>query len=395
MSGLTASDAPLFWRAEDLPAWRRWQRAQWPAARRAVDTARGLARGAARAARGTTGGEESGLRLLLPGAGPVHTLIALESFGPTQLAALAAPAEALGPDAAAGIGWVLPAGDPSGADVPPLPGAGAHALQAPDEALRGGRLEGLERVLVAGEYLPSGRAAVRWARERGAAVAVVQHGLLAASTPPVPRDSTLYAFTPQDGAWWTQGRGDVTVVPTGSALLQAARRTAGETASTPEADPGEVGLFLGQLHGAELPRADFARAAEEYLRATGAAYRPHPAERDRLSRRQHAAWRVAGLRLDDSGLPLARTRGPVASVFSTGVLEAAQAGRPAWVTHPDPPAWLEGFWERYGMVRWRPGTDPRAGGTPPLASPSPDPAAAIAAHFWPDLPADALRKDPA
>ena len=36
MSGVDVSvagsgDVPLFWRPEDLPAWQRWQRAQWPA----------------------------------------------------------------------------------------------------------------------------------------------------------------------------------------------------------------------------------------------------------------------------------------------------------------------------------------------------------------------------
>ena len=163
----------------------------------------------------------------------------------------------------------------------------------------------------------------------------------------------------------------------GSALLEQARRTAPALSGAGDDGPG---VFLGQLHGAELHRRDFAAAAEQYVRATGAAYRPHPAERDRLSRGQHAAWRRAGVRIDDAGAPLVATRGPVAAVFSTGILETAQAGRPAWAVHPEPPAWLEGFWQRYGMTRWRPGRTPEP--TPPLASPTADPAAAIAEHVW-------------
>lgn len=371
------TDAPLFWRPEDLPRWHKWQRAQWPLTRRAADTARSTVRGVTGALTPRRSAGDGVPRLLLP-AEDVHTLIALESFGPTQLAALASPVAALAtarPEAAAGVGWVLPAGD-----APALPGAAGHREHAATADVVADRLSGLRRVLVAGEYLPAGRAAVRWARERGARVGVVQHGLLAVSTPPVPRDAALYAFTDHDAHWWTQGRTDVQAVAVGSALLEAARRTASHAIADAVPRAAGPGVFLGQLHGAELPRADFARAAQEYVRATGAAYRPHPAERDRLSLAQHEAWRKAGLRIDATAGPLASTAGPVAAVFSTGILEAAQAARPAWAVHPDPPAWLEGFWERYGMTRWRPGVETEP--TPPLASPSADPAAAIAAHLW-------------
>ncbi len=371
------TDAPLFWRSEDLPRWHAWQRAQWPLTRRAADTARSTVRGVAGALTRRRPTGDGVLRLLLP-AGDVHTLVALESFGPTQLAALASPVAALAtarPEVAAGVGWVLPAGD-----APALPGAVGHREHAATADVLSDRLSGLRRVLVAGEYLPSGRAAVRWARQRGVRIGVVQHGLLAVSTPPVPRDAALYAFTEHDAHWWTQGRTDVQAVAVGSALLEAARRTASHAVADAVPRAAGPGVFLGQLHGAELPRADFARAAQEYVRATEAAYRPHPAERDRLSLAQHEAWRKAGMRIDATAEPLASTAGPVAAVFSTGILEAAQAGRPAWAVHPDPPAWLEGFWERYGMTRWRPGVETEP--TPPLASPSADPAAAIAAHLW-------------
>ena len=70
---------------------------------------------------------------------------------------------------------------------------------------------------------------------------------------------------------------------------------------------------------------------------TGATYRPHPSERDRASRRQHARWERAGIRVDRAGGPLAELTTPVVSVFSTGVLEAAARGIPAWVDFPGPP----------------------------------------------------------
>lgn len=382
---------PMFWRAEDLPRWSRWQRSQWPLSRRAAHAVR-----TARAAvRRSPDAPEAGLQVLLP-AGDVHTLVAVESAGPTQRAALVAPVAALAEGRAAvsrdaphavarvldGIGWVMPAdvAEQLASDLPGHTGLTAVPATDPDVAAR---LVGLRRVLVAGEYLPAGRAAVRWARERGARVGVVQHGLLALSTPPVPRDVTLYAFTQRDADWWTQDRADVRTVVVGSALLEAARQ---DTAAAPApASTDGPGVFLGQLHGAELPRRAFAAAAEQYIRVTGAAYRPHPAERDRLSRAQHARWEAAGITVDRSGAPLAETRGPVAAVFSTGILEAAQAGRPAWGVHPNPPAWLTEFWERYGIARWTPGG--AAGSAPsaptlPLVAPTPDPAAAIAEDFW-------------
>ena len=45
----------------------------------------------------------------------------------------------------------------------------------------------------------------------------------------------------------------------------------------------------------------------------------------------HARWEAAGITIDRSGIPLRELGAPVVSVFSTGVLEAAAAGLPAWV----------------------------------------------------------------
>ena len=76
--------------------------------------------------------------------------------------------------------------------------------------------------------------------------------------------------------------------------------------------------------------------------------------------------------IDRSGLALRELRAPVVSVFSTGVLEAATVGLPAWVHLPDPPPWVVEFWGRYGLSPW--------GGAPtaPPARPEMEPSRAVA-----------------
>jgi hypothetical protein len=167
------------------------------------------------------------------------------------------------------------------------------------------------------------------------------------------------------------GRDDVLSATVGSQLLWAA---GGERVALTADDDGARPLYLGQLHGAELPRRAKARAAEAFCRAYGAEYRPHPAEADVASRLQHRLWERAGIGIDRESKPFGDLRRPVVSVFSTGVLEAAARGLPAWVSYPCPPRWLEEFWERYSMSRWR--------RRPTLAPPRPErePAAAVADH---------------
>ena len=137
-------------------------------------------------------------------------------------------------------------------------------------------------------------------------------------------------------------------------------------------DSDEEGLaYLGQMHGAELQRSKLTRAAASFCRENDAVYRPHPSEKDKLSRLTHKVFRRAGITVDASR-PLNELTGPVVSVFSTGVLEAAAQGRDAWVHFPRPPAWLEEFWERYGMHQY--GDSP----TPAPARPDVEPAKRIA-----------------
>ena len=199
---------------------------------------------------------------------------------------------------------------------------------------------------------------------------MVQHGLLVPQAPPLPVGCTLLAFSEADAEFWASGRRDVTTHAVGSQLLYlAAQKAAGAEAQKPnDLEP----IFLGQMHGAELPRASFAYASHSFLKKFGGTYRPHPSEKDKLSVLTHKLWEKEGIRIDRSGTPLNEVPNPVVSIFSTGVLEAAIRGIPAWVYHPAPPAWLVEFWDRYGMNQW--GQEP----TPPPVQPKKEPAQRIA-----------------
>jgi hypothetical protein len=233
---------------------------------------------------------------------------------------------------------------------------------------------------VAVAVVPSGVArAHRWAieaaRRSGGRVFVVQHGLLTPFAPPLPAECTLLAWSAADGEFWRAGRRDVEVRVVGSQLLwNAARR------GSPDVDPSTRPTFLGQLHAAEIGRRELARVSFRFCRDHDAVYRPHPSEIDKASRLQHALWRRRGIALDTSGVPLEELATPVAAIFSTGILEAAASGRPAWAYHPDPPSWVEEMWERYGLRRW--GQEPTA----PPPQPVVEPAARIA-----EIVGDAVR----
>ena len=222
-------------------------------------------------------------------------------------------------------------------------------------------------VLSAAHYLELGALVFADAVRRGVPYATVQHGLLTPSAPPLPDVGHLLAWSQADAGFWLSGRRDVAVTVVGSQLLwNAAAQDAAHVSRF--ARP----TYLGQLHGAELPRAGMTRAVTEFCLETGARYRPHPSETDRLSVLQHRVWERMGIEIDRSGAPLSQTMSPVVSAFSTGVLEAAARGVPAWVSYPRPPAWLGEFWERYRMSPW--------GGTPtPIADvPATEPGRAVA-----------------
>lgn len=328
----------------DLADWQRWQTRHQPLTRRARHLL----------TRSTP--NDPTLTLTLHGERP-RVLVALDSRSPTSRLALLDPVSHL---EAHGVA-VLEAGTNSTAIGP-----GGLSDQT--------ALDDVRAVVALGHYLEVGAAAHRFARDRELPFAVVQHGLLTPHMAPLPPHAHLLAWSREDAAFWADGRPDVVRHVVGSQLLWKAAR---QPAPRPSTDAGAV--FLGQLHAAELSRRAIARASEAFCRTHGATYRPHPAERDKLSRLQHAWWRRRGLRVGGEELPLAEMHDPVVSIFSTGILEAAARGIPAWVTFPDPPPWLLDFWDRYDMRPW--------GGAPtPAPSPSRDePALAIARFLQEDL----------
>lgn len=204
-----------------------------------------------------------------------------------------------------------------------------------------------------------------WAEHRGARFVVVQHGLLTPFAPPLPSNVHVLAWNEAEGEFWRSGRDDVTVESVGSQLLwKASQQQVPTHADVPP-------IWLGQLHGAELSRASHIQAAEAFCFEYGALYRAHPAERGIKERTQHALWRRRGMQFDTSERQLAELGHSVASVFSSGILEAAAQGLPAWGFHPDPPRWVEEFWERNAIARW--GQEPTQ-----VALPEEEPAAVIA-----------------
>ena len=260
-------------------------------------------------------------------------LVVLDSTSPSNIAALAQPLAHLPLDRIA----VLAPLDITGQ----LPKASWTATAAD---LRSD-LRSIRSVLLAADYLPLGASVVA-NMQHNTRLLYVQHGLLTPVAPPLPRNCTVLAFSDADAAFWTEGRQDVSSQAVGSQLLWAAGETRVESV-----DAHVAPVWLGQLHGAELPRNHMAAAAEDFCLTYGAIYRPHPAETDRASRRQHHVWMNKGIHFGENA-PLSQTRNPIVSIFSTGVIEAAAMGLPSWVFYPNPPRWLEEFWERYSMHRW-------------------------------------------
>lgn len=327
----------------DLDAWRRWQTSRNPL-RRLRDLTR----------RDTTP-----TLWLITNAPDPALLVAMDSTTPSSVAAFAAPLRHLEGVPIA----VLALADISAH----LPGEWSVRPLADNALPR--EVSGVTTMFAAGHFMPAGTVAHTWSRTLGARFVIAQHGLLTTWAPPLPQEAHVLAFSDADGQYWASGRTDVTHEVVGSQLFWRAA----QHPLTPDLDARPI--FLGQLHGAELSRRISARSAELFCTSTGAVYRPHPSETDRLSRLQHALWRRRGIAFDDSGTPLSENRRPIASIFSTGVLEAAAAGIPSWVTAVRPPEWVRDCWERYGMELW--GSDP----TPSPAIPAVEPAQSIAASL--------------
>ena len=349
----------------DLDAWQAWQRRQ-----KKLKWAKYKLNSLLASARSRTVAEEPVHGLLYTRGTKPQVLIVMDSFSPTNRNAILEPLKHL--DAVDVALWV-----PEDASEY-LDGQYASERYSRkdwseqeisgDELMR--LLPDIRIVLSAAQFLGRGAAAYEYARAIGAEYWMVQHGLLVPQAPPLPVGCTLLAFSEADAEFWASGRRDVTTHAVGSQLLYlAAQKAAGaEVQKQNDLEP----IFLGQMHGAELPRASFAYASHSFLKKFGGTYRPHPSEKDKLSVLTHKLWEKEGVRIDRSGTPLNEVPNPVVSIFSTGVLEAAIRGIPAWVYHPAPPAWLVEFWDRYGMNRW--GSEP----TPAPVQPEKEPARRIA-----------------
>ena len=349
----------------DLDAWQAWQRRQ-----KKLKWAKYKLNSLLASARSRTVAEEPVHGLLYTRGTKPQVLIVMDSFSPTNRNAILEPLKHL--DAVDVALWV-----PEDASEY-LDGQYASERYSRkdwseqeisgDELMR--LLPDIRIVLSAAQFLGRGAAAYEYARAIGAEYWMVQHGLLVPQAPPLPVGCTLLAFSEADAEFWASGRRDVTTHAVGSQLLYlAAQKAAGaEAQKQNDLEP----IFLGQMHGAELPRASFAYASHSFLKKFGGSYRPHPSEKDKLSVLTHQLWEKEGIRIDRSGTPLNEVPNPVVSIFSTGVLEAAIRGIPAWVYHPAPPAWLVEFWDRYGMNQW--GQEP----TPAPVQPKKEPAQRIA-----------------
>ena len=287
----------------DLGAWRAWQDRQH----------------LLRRLRHLRSGEEPRAELHLTSSGPrPKVLVALDATTPTKNAALLRPAS------------LLPQDDVAYLSIAPMSGS---APFVPDDVAV---LQGVRAVLAAGHFLPAGAAAYELSRQRGWDFFIAQHGLLTPFVPPLATGARVLAWSAADGQFWSSGRSDVSYEVVGSQLLEEASRATVRAGAGQGSEP----VYLGQLHAAEMRRSRLAIAAPRFCRVTGALYRPHPSEADAVSRAIHAAWARAGVRFEDSGRPLVELGRPVVSVFSTGVLEAAAQGLPAWVELPRPPAGL-------------------------------------------------------
>lgn len=316
---------PLLHHPADLVAWRRWHEFQHPL-RHGFRVARLRLRVS----------DEAQVDVLTP-AGDADVLVAVEATHSSFQHSVVAPLTHLIAERTAvvvPVGW-----------QPPRSYARHRrsTITVPQLATR----VRPRAVLAAGHFTEIGAAAFAVADERNIPFLVSQHGALTPFAPPLPRAAQLLAWSQGDGDFWTAGRADVSVTVTGSQLLWRA----GNLDSDRPANGGRL-TYLGQGHASEIRRRRLVEAALLFCREHGAVYRPHPSEKDRVSLMTLDAYRRAGVVVDAEQVPLNDLTGPVVSVFSTGVLEAAARGSDAWVDFPRPPVWLGEFWERYGMSRF-------------------------------------------
>lgn len=325
----------------DLAEWQAWQdsRRRVQRGKAAVTSALGgvkakLGKG------GPTPAEPERRYVLATRAAEVrgsHTVIGIDSNSPTAKANSLAILPFL-----QGTVSVL---HPEGLDIPELTGSGWSSRTLSNPVREVADLAPTS-VVTLGHFLGAGRILHEARVACGCEEFVLEHGALTPYAPPLPENATLLAWSEQDAQFWTAHRSDVSTYVVGSQhLWEASQRPL-------EGEIDEQPVFLGQLHGAELPRRVTGGSAWHFCQGNNGLYRPHPREEDALSRAQHAVWKKRGMQFADSSIPLNQMPNQVVAVFSTGVLEASVRDIPAWVYGIHTPLWVQEFWDRYGMKRW-------------------------------------------
>ncbi|MGL5826470.1 MAG: hypothetical protein ACRCYU_16910 [Nocardioides sp.] len=208
----------------------------------------------------------------------------------------------------------------------------------------------MNAVLATSNHTDVGASAYDFSQAVNCPFYLVQSTLITSHSPPVPSGATLLGWSDADIAFWRDGSthaASATNTVVGSQLLWAAAQD-----RIDEPNKAAPTTYLGQLQETALGAKPMAKAAEDFCLAYDAVYRPHPAETDRRARSVHERFVRVGIALDQSRTPLRTFDGPVVSPYSSGVLEAAARGLPAWVDFPQPPEWLCEVWERYAMVTY-------------------------------------------
>jgi len=319
---LTAADAVL--RYQSLQEWAGWQARQ---------------RGVASRLRGSLAHKAEDPIAFFASErefGEARVLVAVDSFSPSQRSSLIQPGSIL---LNRQVPIVLLTYERYARDAAEL---GLSRVEAPGvgQAARQ-ELSSIRAVISAGDYLTVGKIAWSLAAEKQVPYFVVQHGILTPFAPPLAQGTRLLAWNEADARFWCDGRADTSAIVVGSQTFWEARE------SGVSLDSRAPFCFLGQLHGAELARSVTRRTVRALRGAGPFAYRPHPAEDDLMSRLDHWRWRHQGVSIVDQTTPLLDLRAPVGAIFSTGILEAAAAGLPAFGVCQAPPRWVSELWERY------------------------------------------------
>lgn len=296
--------------------------------------------------------------LYLP-QGDIRTVVVLDAVTPSARFAVHAPLQYLDPRTTAVLSSVV--------DPALFEGGDWSRTDYRAEAQLGSRVDA---VLSLGSYLGLARELRPWAHRNDIRFVLAQHGLLTPWAPPAADGDHLLAWTKDDASYWRSDNPTVTTQVVGSQMLWSAT----QLPAAPLVDDRPV--VLGQLHGIEMPKRDKLTAYLSFCRGKDVSYRPHPSEVDVASRAVHRMMKSYGIQFETSGRSLTELGRPVVSIFSTGSLEAAHRGLPAWVTHPRPPEWLQDFWRRYRLQPW--GNEPTASWHRPAREPAAEVARIVA-----------------